>query len=68
MLKGLAGEQDQLLFEVPGSSRLEQSFRSMHVIESFAPELPEQFADYRNNARIKATARKCSLRLTEKAL
>jgi len=31
MLKGLAGEQDQLLFEVPCSSLLEQSFRSLHL-------------------------------------
>jgi hypothetical protein len=41
MLKGLAGEQDQLPFEVSGSSLLEHSFRSMHVL-SIAPDLREQ--------------------------
>jgi hypothetical protein len=34
MLRGLAGEQDQLPFEVSGSSLLEQSFRSMHVLKA----------------------------------
>jgi hypothetical protein len=34
MLKDLAGEQDQLPFEVPGSSLLEQSFRSVHVLKA----------------------------------
>jgi hypothetical protein len=42
MLKVMAGEQDQLPFEVPGSSLLEQPFRSVYFIENIAPDLPEQ--------------------------
>lgn len=49
-----------------GSSLLEQSVRSVHWKRRAG--VARAIADYRNNARIKATARKCSLRLIEKAL
>ena len=39
---------------IPGSSLLEQSFRSMHVLKLRAG-VARAVADYRNNARIKAT-------------
>jgi hypothetical protein len=67
MLKGLAGEQAQLPFEVLAARCLNSRFGPCMCWKRRA-EVARAIADYRNNARIKATARKCSLRPIEKTL
>jgi hypothetical protein len=67
MLKDLAGEQDQLPFEVLAARCLNSRFGPCTFWKRRAG-VARAIADHRNNARIKATARNCSLRPTEKTL
>jgi hypothetical protein len=53
---------------IPGSSRLEQSFWSMHVLKVSRRSCLSNSRIIVTMRGSKATARKCSLRLTEKTL